>query len=316
MRGRSQDIVFGETGQSLIWDAPEGRPSAVTDVQVWEMGTGDSGTEETAVGAGAVETNPNTTCDAASGAGQTDPRKVNLTATTGIERGRSYLLTDDNSGLSEWVEVMDVVSADYVIARDPLHNAYSIGATFVGTRITAAVDATWVADTNNISDDQDVFPGYRVRWTYTVAGVKRTHLSDFDLVRYPSQHSVLPADVEAEYPGFRQRIPALHQVDEARRLLDRAHEQVRWDLVDIDLAAARVRVIDAINRATILRFGVLLARAAMMHGRQDRTALDDATAEYQSFMDRVFRAGPKVPVATEASGAGVSAPKNNFWRSR
>ena len=305
MKRRAQDIVFGETGQSLVWDAPEGRPSAVTDVQVFAMASGDSSTEEAAVAAGAVETNPNTTVDAVSGIGQTDPRKVNLTATTGIERGRSYLLTDDNSGLSEWVEVMDVVSADYVMLRDPLVNAYSVGATFQSTRITAAVDATWVADTSNISDDQDVFPGYRVRWTYTAGGVKRTHHTDFDLVRYPAGHSVLPAAVEAKYPGFRQRLPQLHQIDEARRLIDQAHEDFRWDLADVNIDDARLRSVDAVNRAVILRFGLAMAEMLVLAGRVDTAAVERASKEYHAFLDKVFRTGPKVPISTDTSGAGV-----------
>jgi hypothetical protein len=316
MRGRSQDIIFGVTGQSFVWDAPEGRPSAVTDVQVFEMGTGDSGTEEVATSGAAAIDAVNTTVDAASGLGQADPRKVNLTATSNIVAGRQYLLTDDDSGLSEWVHVLEVVSADYIIARDPLANAYSVGATFQGTRITIAVDATWVADTNNISDDQDVFAGYRIRWIYTVASLTRVWHSDADLVRYASQHSVLPADIEAKYPGFRQRLPALHQSDEGRRLIDQAHEDVRWDLVDVNLSAARVRAVDAINRATVLRFGMGMAESAVMAGRAELAALEHAARQYDSFMNRVFRAGPKVPVATEASGAGGQAPQNNFWRPR
>ncbi len=305
MRARRQTILFGVTGQSLVHDAPEGRASAVTDVQVFAMTTGDDGTEEAAIGAGAVETGPNTTVDAASGAGQTDPRRVNLTATANIERGRSYLLTDDDSGLSEWVEVMDIVSADYVIARDPLVNAYSVGATFVGTRITAAVDATWVADKSNITDDTDALAGYRVRWIYVVAGVTRVHYSAFDLVRYASQHSVLPADIEAEYPGFRARLPGSHQVDEGRRLIDQAHEDVRWELVDINLDDARVRSMDAINRATVLRFGVALQEHLILAGRGETAGLEHAQKRYQTFLDKVFRSGPKVPVSIDTSGAGV-----------
>lgn len=315
MQGRAH-IVFGVSGQELVWDAPEGRPSSVTDVQVFPMGAGDEGTEEVATSGAASIDSVNTTVDQASGYGQADPRKLYLSSTANIAVGRNYLVTDDDSLVSEWVHIVALSPGDHVVCRDPLSNAYSVGATFVGTRLTIAVDATWVADENNLSDDQDAFPGYRVRWTYVVAGATKVWASDFDLVRYTGGHTATLADADDEFPGVRQRLPALHQVDEGRRLLNRAHDQLRWDLVDVDLEAARVRSIDAINRAVILRFGVLLARAAVMAGQTDPAALADAQEQYDAFVNRTFRAGPKVPIATDTTGAGGSAPKSNFWRPR
>lgn len=310
MRGRAQDIVFGVAGQSLIWDAPEGRPSAVTDVQVFAMDNGDDSTEEAATTGAASIDSVNTTVDQASGAGQTDPRKLYVTSTVGFEKARNYLVVDDDTGLSEWIHVVAIESGVSVTARDPMANAYSVGAAVVGTRLSIAVSDAWAADTGNISDDQDVFAGYRARWIYVAGGVTRVWQVDFDLVRYGSGHTVVLADVDEEFPGVRQRLPQLQQMDEGRRLIDRAHEQVRWDLVDVHLDDARVRSIDAINRAVILRTGVLLARAAVMAGKADRTALDDATGQYEAFLNKVFRSGPKVPVSTDTSGAGVktSAP--------
>ena len=75
MSAKVQELVYGVTGQVLFLDAQEGRPSSVTDVQIFAMGTGDDGTEETAPGTGTVETGPNTTFDAASGYSQSD-RKI------------------------------------------------------------------------------------------------------------------------------------------------------------------------------------------------------------------------------------------------
>jgi len=78
-----QDIVYGVTGQTVYFDAPEGRPSSVTSVEVFLWDVSDDDTAEAAVGSGSVETNPNTTIDAASGYGQTDARVLNVAATTG-----------------------------------------------------------------------------------------------------------------------------------------------------------------------------------------------------------------------------------------
>src|SRR4030067_1300294 len=63
-----QQLLFGETGQSLVWDAPEGRASAVNSVQVWRALTGDLGTAETATTGSASIDSANTTVDANSGA--------------------------------------------------------------------------------------------------------------------------------------------------------------------------------------------------------------------------------------------------------
>src|SRR5436190_5204308 len=108
MAHQTLDILYGVTGQSLVFDAPEGRPSSVTSSTVHENIAGDDEQAESATtGSASVETNPNTTFDAASGVDQTDPRKCFLAATTGITPGRTYLAV--NATLErDWVEVMAV----------------------------------------------------------------------------------------------------------------------------------------------------------------------------------------------------------------
>ena len=88
-----QDVTFNVTGQSLFLDVPEGRPSSVTSVQVRHWYEGDDQTVQWTVSDQAVDS-VNTIFDAASGVSETDPRKLNLNATTGIVKGRTYLATD------------------------------------------------------------------------------------------------------------------------------------------------------------------------------------------------------------------------------
>jgi hypothetical protein len=312
MSRRSQSIIFGVTGQSLIWDATEGQAGSVTGVTVYQMGAADDAQTESATTGTAAIDSVNTTVSVASGLSQTNPRLLTLTSTTGIVVGRQYLVTNAG-GQTEIVEV-EAVTSTQVTARDPLANDYAAGATFQGCRLTIGLSSTWVADKSKITDDQDAFPGYRVRWVYVVGGVTYVHDSDFDLVRYPKGHTLLPADVEAMYPGYRQRLPGLHQGDEGRRLLEEAYEQFRWDLVDIDLDDDRVRGQDAVNRATLLRFGCVLARMSLLAGRGDTAALDDAEKQYGAFMGKVFRTGPKVPIASDATGAGGVIPAVPIFR--
>ncbi len=207
----TQDITFGVTGQTLICDATEGRASSVTRVDVFGWRMGDLETPWFTP-TGTVETNPNTTLDSAAGVSESDPRNIPLTATTGTVVDRRYLVTGATN-LTEWVEVADVTSADSVRARHPLHNNYASGALFQSTRMTAPVDASFVADLNRIDPSPGANPMYRVRWVYVVAGVSYVADTYFNLIRYAGRHGVLPQDVDDVSPGWLDRLPIDHRRD-------------------------------------------------------------------------------------------------------
>ncbi len=299
---RHQDIIFGEASQVVFWDAPEGRPSSVTSATVYRASVGDTGTTESALGSPSVESNPSTTLDAAAGQGQTDPRAIPLTATTGVTKGRQYLIKT-TEGDSEWPEIISIESGVQAIARNPLSNSYVSGDSFQSTRISATVDSTWVADEGNLVSPADPNPHYRIRWEYVVSSTTYVHDSYFSLVRYKGEHSVTPTMVEAMYPDYRDRLPSFHRSDEGSRLLDEAFNQVRWDLHASDMDDASVRNKDAVNRAVLLRFGLNMAE---LTGDSDLIELRER--RYREFFDRIFRVVNKVPVATSTSGAGVVVP--------
>jgi len=303
----AQDILYGVTSQTLVFDAPEGRPSSVTSMDVFPMTSGDDATAEPALGAAAVETNPNTTVDATSGYGETDPRKVNLTATTGIAIGRSYLLTNITSGESEWVEVVEIVSADYVLAREPLLNSYPTSSTFVSTRISATVDSTWVADSTNITDDLDPNPGYRCRVQYVVASQTYVHHVEFDLVRYQGRHTVTPVDMVRFHPGWNHELPTYHQPDGGKQLIAEAYKQVKWDLHAAGHADEGLRSIEGVNQLVKHKAWVLLARG------QGEQMLELARREYQAQLDRLVQVTNRLPMATDASGAGNDVAAHGIW---
>lgn len=304
---RHQDIIFGEASQLVYWDCPEGRPSAVTSATVYRADVNDTGTAESALGSASVETDPNTTTDLVAGDGETNPRNIPLTATTGVTVGRTYQLKAA-TGEIEWPEIVEVVSADSALARNPLRNSFASGSTFVSTRIQATVDTTWVSDTTNLIADCGPNPHYRIRWEYVVSSVTYVHDSYFSLVRYPGEHSVTPQMLDAMYPGYADTLPTYHREDEGRRMLGEAYEQVRWDLHASDLDDAQVRSKDAINRAVMLRFGLMLAE-----GGQDPALLELRERRYREFFDRIFRVTNKVPVSTTGGGAGVVISAVNLW---
>ena len=308
MAATVQDILYNVTGQSLYWDPPEGVPSSVTSVAVYQIGTGDDGTAESATTGSASIDSVSTTVDSTSGAGQTNPRKVNLTATTDIAIGRQYLLTSAATAETEWVTVVAIASADYVLSAAPLQNAYANADTFKGARISISVNSTWVADSSNISDDSDPNPGYRVRWVYTVASVVRVHDSYFDLVRYPGKHSVVPTDMLVIVPNWLERLPTYHREDQGKRLIDQAYVDLTYDLHRSGHADEMMRHRPAMDRLTMLRAWVLLERTGQSEVQQ-ALALDTYNAELNGLVKVVT----KIPEATDTSGGGETGVAQSIW---
>lgn len=310
---RHQDIEYNVTGQSLVWDCPEGRPSAVTSATVYSISTGDDGTAETATtGIAAVETNPNTTIDAATGFGQSNPRVVYVAATTGFAVGRDYLITSAD-GAKEWFRCVEIDSGVSVTAAYPLQNAFASADTVQSTRISISVLDAFIQDVNNVSDDMDPNPSYRVRWQYTVGGVEYVHDGYFDVVRYTSGHSVSPADMEAFVPNWQHNLPTYHQHDQGRRLIDEAFNQVRWDLHESDKADEMLRSADGIDELVKHRAWVQLELAQLQAGQGDTTGLDLALRMYRSRLDQLVRVVSRLPESTSTSGAATIVPAGSIW---
>jgi hypothetical protein len=305
------DIVFDVTGQSIYFDAPEGRPSSVTSASVYRWDVSDDDTAESAIAAPAVETNPNTTLDSTASA---NTRTIPLTATTGIVADRRYLVTHITTGLKEWVEVEGITSADSVTVKHPLHNDYATNSTFQSTRITAAIDATWVADETNITtEDVGPNPMYRVRWVYVVGGVTYVADSYFNLVRYAARHSVQPQDIESLVPGWLDSLPSDHRIDQGRKLIDDAYREVRIDMHQVDLAArdvAESEVVDDLVRYKVVSLGEW---ARFLAGGGDQTRVELAAKRYQERLDSLVRIVSRVPVR-DSTGAATAIVAHGLER--
>jgi hypothetical protein len=162
----TQEITLGLTSQSLVFDCPDGRPSAVTSVTVYEADADDTATAEAATtGSAAVDTNPNTTLSVAAGVGD---QSITVTSATGFVVDRRYFLTAA-AGHREEIEVAGITGSVLTL-RHPLINAYLITTSTVVTgRCTISVDNTWAADVANLSPALTPNARYRVRWLVTVA---------------------------------------------------------------------------------------------------------------------------------------------------
>jgi hypothetical protein len=305
------DILFDVTGQTLYLDCVEGHPSAVTSVDIFPWDASDDASSEWTA-TGAVETNPNTTIDAASGYGLADARLLYVAATTGFAVDRSYLVTGAD-GFKEWFGVAEIDSGNSITARHPLHNAYASADTVQSTRITATVDATWVADSGNLRDDAGPNPHYRVRWVYVVAGV--TYVADtyFNLVRYAGKHGVRPQDVDGIAPQWLDGLPTDYRASQGRPLIDEAYRAVKLQLHAIwtdDAMVSNTDIIDELTRYKALELGEF---SKILAGGGDANAYAVARDAYQRHFDSLSRITNKAPIR-DTSGAAQERPALGLTR--
>src|SRR6056300_1287193 len=107
-------LRYNVTGQTVSLYAPQwrnGAPSAAAAYSVW-AGSDDNDQAAEFTGTATADA-VSTTVDAASGYSQADRRELYLAATTSIEIGDFYLLTDAE-GRVERVEVVAIDSANLV----------------------------------------------------------------------------------------------------------------------------------------------------------------------------------------------------------
>lgn len=310
-----QDILYAVADQALAFDAPEGRPSAVTSVEVFRWDSGDEDEPELATtGVGAVEANPNTTTDAAAGASQADPRRVPLTSTAGAAAARMYLLAGADS-LREWIEVREVESGDAVYANHPLHNDYASGATFQSTRMSIAIDPTWVADDSNIDPTTGPNPMFRVRWVYVVAGVTYVADSYFNLVRYAGRHGVTPQSVDTARHGWLNELPADHRRDQGRRLIDDAFRDVKLDLHTLEVDDSAIAESDVLDELVRLRTIANSEYTRFLAGQSDDAARYElATGRYTTRLNAFVRLTMKTPLRDTEGAASTTTRKLGLSR--
>ena len=305
----TQDIQFGVSGQSVFLDVMEGTPASVTSCEVFDVLTDDDDPEDATTGSPAIDS-ASTTVSATSGRGQSDPRRLNLTSTSGFTAGRSYRLAAN--GLVEFLDVVSVHSG-YVIARTPLANTWSSGATFTATRITQALATDWVSDEDNIKRSVDPNPTWRVRWKYVVDGATYVRVGYFDLLRYRGVYSVTANDVDALHPEWSNTLPTNHQADQGTRLIKAAYESVVLDLQAVgrgDESIGNQQVVDELVRYKSV---ALLEAQKFLASRTDGTRAEFAAAEYQKRLDQLVRIVSNTSTRLP-DGTATNLPSRPFLR--
>lgn len=258
---RTEDLILGNAGQVLWLRVISGRPTAGTGpVYADTSGEDDSDTIEfTAVGS----VDPaSTTVDAASGPAQTDPRRLNVTATANFTVGIRYLL--EENGTQHWFEPREIVLNDYMLGRYPLPRDYTVAATLKSTWLSFAIDNIWVADEDNLSDLIDVSPSWRMRCEVTnVDGNTEIHYIFFSVVRAPIDHSVVMADLALRWPGLMHQLDVDQEGDSGQGIVDAAWRSLRADFAAIGINEAAIGDLEGLDEAMVLKLRAVLASGGM-----------------------------------------------------
>lgn len=304
------DIVYGVTGQTLEHRVMQGRPTSATFDVLDEFSSDDDTSEFS--GSATVDS-VTTTVSTASGRSELDPQKIFLTSTSAVSVDRKYLISEGSK--QEWVQPIEIVTDDYIRVRYPLKNDYTTAATFVGTTITAAIDATWVADEGNLSDHLDPNPSYRVRWEIVVSGATYVAYSFFDLVRAPVRHQIDIDDIQARAPGLHDSMPTEYESEQGRPLVETA-----WRAVKAKLAAHNIDV-DAFRNDEILdELTILKALRILAGGGWKPLAYDsvgqyvvDTERDFETFFQQHISVTQKSRLAADTGGGAQKVTALPFW---
>lgn len=308
---RATDIAFGVTGQTLVHRVLQGRPTSAT-YAVFHENTTDDGAAEWS-GSATVES-VDTTLDAAAGVGEADRTLISLTAGggTSVTVGRRYRISQN--GRAEWILIVEK-NGDDLVASAPLQNAYTAGADFEGTHISATVDATWVADDSHLSDS-DAVPDYRVRWAIVVAGATYIEHTFFDLVRGAIGHGITMHDLEDRFFNMLDSLPVNHRDNGGMRILDAAWRDVQADLKASHINGAALRDAELVDQLVIHRVRLVFAE----NGRRpsDMSPADFlafAADMYNRFLEQHFKLSSKVAVAEQSGAVSTKKAAAPPWRS-
>lgn len=321
----NQEVIFGVAGQSFFYDAPEGQPTGTPTLQVFIATNDDvTGTPEAATSGPCTVDAMNTALAAAAAQGA---QEITLADASNAIAGRHYLLAGVGQ---EWVEVLAIDTGNQVILRQPLKNAYAIGATLVGCRISAPIDPAWSSNIQKITDvlgaawdtrratpDVSWAPGtagYRLRWAYTVGATNTIGVGFADLVRYQSKNLVTPLDVDAVFPGWIDRLATDYRADQGAGLIKSAFTALRLDSLGDELLLRQVRDTQVLKELTIYRAMLLeVQNRALAGGQVDPATMKLAEDLYMQRYTQLLRQ-PKIPVDKTGGGSSANPTKVAAFR--
>lgn len=315
---QTTEIVYGRTGQVVEAYFPEvvreclGIPSSVT-ASVYE---GEISNDDAALWSPAVTVDSvSTTLSAAAGQGQAAGLRNRLTvaSASGLSAGVLYLL-DNTSSQREVVEPKKIASTTVDLVHDLQYDYAITVSTLKGIRCSFTVDATWVADENNILLPSEA--SYRVRWQYTVAGTVYNLQTYLRLVRKPFKSSVTYQDVVARWPHILDSQPREMRGDKFARMLEAAEATVRSDIIAEGYKPEQFNDTENIDRLVNHALDYQIARFFKEpEGREREAFILECKKEYGDLLGKMI-GNIHVDIDEGDEGATTTDPVQRFFFTR
>lgn len=262
---------------------PEGVPAAAATYSVWPGFRGDDEAAEFS-GTATMDTYSQAP-SAASGYTQANRRRVNIATTTGLAVGRLVVL-ENVLGQKEVAKVTAIAAASYFEVEYDLAYDYTTTSTVKGFRQTFSPPDVFVQNESKINSE--AYP-YRIRWSYTVAGVAGRNLQYFDLLRHAEQPGLVDDDVKNTWPDSAYMMDA----DRRQRIMGEAHAELDKDLRLRGLDPALIAPQSVRTQLLKNCFTYLAVRsgAAIPQGHDAASALRTATRSYLDGLELAVQAG-------------------------
>ena len=274
-----QEVVLGGEGQRFVLDPPGGRPSWSATVTV----KSSRGIVQAAtLGSCVIDPVETALTDVAS-IGETS---LSLASTAGIAPGTRYQLVDPD-GAHEWVVVV-AVDPSRVTTRRPLVNRFAPGSILGGCQISIAIDPSWSSAVANLTDQLDVQVGYRLHWSYSIAGVATSTTTTADLVRVPQHGRVSAADVDRRFPGWIEKLPSAYRESGGSELIAEAFELVNRDVLEHP-EIRRARDAAVLRELAIIRANFVELEHASLFEHASSASLREAEQRYRQRFDELVR---------------------------
>lgn len=305
-----KEIIYGATGQTVEFTAPDGRPSSATSATLIPFDADDDGGTAQALASVTIGS-VSTTVSSTSGDGQSDPTLITVASATGIKVGGTYLLTS-TTGATEWI-VVAAKNSTAIYARSPLRNSYASSSTFQDTTISAAFPDAEAGNANKITSPTRRI-GYRVRWVYVGAdGTSKTAQTTVAIVRYQTRNPVLPVHVDNRFPGWLERLPTDYRADQGKSLIDSAFESVRVDILQEGQIDHAQRDPSALAELVIHKTMEIALEVALQVGAATAQSLVAAREGYMERLNRLIRQ-PIADMQTSEGGASSTGVRVPFWK--
>lgn len=322
-------LTFGKTDEIVEFYPPSsvvlanGAPTAAAQYRVWN---GIQGADETPkIGpSNATLDTVSTTVSVVSGYSQSNRKKLYLTSTNGVLRGRRYLLS--NAEGQREICIPSLISTTYIEVEEALQFDYAITtSTFIGLRQSFTIDSTFIQDIANINvygvtallsqrgSNESQAPPFRVEWRFTAGSQTFRILTSFDVARYPAQDNLSIDDL-------RELIPDVHLhewLDQRGQDYSPQLRAARRDL-EIDVRGAGydpdgIQDPQIYQRLLLQKWAVVIGKGMLFAQPEVNSWLETTVDDYAKMFEKLVGTAFRAWYAPSSTGATQPDSPTQLW---